>query len=81
MRDLSSALSSIAGPSVVFRELWQSFLPAVPERRLEETWKCFAMSGATSFVSALCKVSSNYISDIHLLRLNAEEADFRQLNN
>lgn len=44
-------------------------------------WNYFAMSGAMTFVSALCKMSSNNISDIYLLRLNAEEADFRQLNN
>lgn len=71
MRDLSSTLFSFAGPSVVFRDLYYSFLTALPERRLEEMWKYFAMPAAISFVSASYKTSSNYVSGTRILRLNA----------
>lgn len=56
---------------MVFRDLQYSFPTAVPERHLEATWKYFALSGAMSFVSASCKMSSNYISGTRILRLNA----------
>lgn len=71
MRDLSSTLFSFAGPSVVLRDLYFSFLTAVPERCIEATWKYFAMSGAMNFVSASCKKSSNYLSGTYILTLNA----------
>lgn len=55
---------------MVFRDLYNSFLTAVPEGWLDATWKYFAMSGAMSFVSVSCKMSSNYISVTQILRFS-----------